>query len=147
MCVTAHKPPPSLRGERLRAEGSSSLRKPHWSGGKEGAWGWGIAGGGTYDLSIRRESERAGGRGPCCVEQHVDVESRDVRKESGKRLCDFGHKQPSQGGEEEVGQASARWGCFFFSSALKIQFNNNESTHFDSAEPTSFFLSERKHVV
>lgn len=73
------------------------------------------AGGGTYDLSIRKESEKEGGRGLCRVEQHVDLEDRDVRTGKREAPVSFGHKQPSQGGEEEVGQpGECAFGLFLF---------------------------------
>lgn len=132
MCVTAHKPPPSLAGERLRAEGSSALREPHWSGGELGREG----GGRRRDLrSVNQERESGGGRGLCCVEQHVDLEGHDVRKGRGKLLRVFDVNNPHKGERKKwVSQASARLSCcfFFFLSELKTQFDNNESRHFTS---------------
>lgn len=59
--------------------------------------------------SVNQGGESGGGRGLCCVEQHVDWEGHGVREgEAGSLLRVFAVNNPHKRREEEVGQPGER---------------------------------------
>lgn len=117
--------PAEPRGEMLRAEGSSSLRQPHWSERERGRRRR-LEAGRAICQSGKREWRWAGLllRGTTCG---LGGPRCAVRKQKARES--FHHKQPAQ----EVGQPGA---CAFdlllcsSISELKLQFDNNGSPHF-----------------